>query len=129
VKLGRVLVCLMKKKRLSGLELANRLGVEPSFVSQVRFGKRPIPRASIGRWIKALQLNAEEAENFRLLALLRLSPPEISDVINSLRHQVELLRFHHRILCLGWGQESGQSMLGERPGRGAPWAAAGGHEG
>jgi transcriptional regulator with XRE-family HTH domain len=90
--LPRTIVRLMKKQKLKGTELAARLGVKPPFISQIRSGKRSIPRGSVGAWIKALRLNDEDARKFRLLALFLLSPRELGDVIDGLLEEVGQLQ-------------------------------------
>jgi transcriptional regulator with XRE-family HTH domain len=82
----------MEKHKISGIELAARLGVRPSYVSQIRTGKRSIAVHALGDWIRALRLSPEEAREFRLLGLLQLSPPEIRGFINVLRLEISQLR-------------------------------------
>lgn len=78
----------MEARAITGRELARRLGVRPSFVSQVRVGKRLIPPASIADWIKALQLTGRDADEFYALALVQYGPPELRAYVMDLRKQL-----------------------------------------
>lgn len=82
------LIRLMEARAITGRELARRLGVTPSFISQVRVGKRLIPPAVIARWIKALQLTGQDADEFRALALVQYGPPELHEYVMDLRRQL-----------------------------------------
>lgn len=88
MELPAYLVQLMDARAVEGKELARRLGVHPSFISQVRVGKSGIAPAAIGKWIKALQLTGAEADEFRALALIYRGPPELRAYINDLRKQL-----------------------------------------
>ncbi len=86
------LVLLMDAKAIPGKELARRLDVRASYVSQVRLGKCPIAPPAIGKWIKALELVGDEAEEFRALALIQQGPPELRAYVHSLRKQLAKVR-------------------------------------
>lgn len=86
------LVQLMKARAIEGKELARRLGVHPSYVSQVRVGKTPIASAAIGKWIRALGLTGAEADEFRALALIQKGPPELRAYVMDLRKQLAAAR-------------------------------------
>lgn len=82
------LIQLMAARAIQGKELARRVGVRPAYVSQVRMGKSPIAPSAIGKWIRALQLTGEEAEEFRSLALIQQGPPELRAYVMDLRKQL-----------------------------------------
>ncbi len=82
------LVKLMDARNVEGKELARRLGVRPSYISQVRCGKRPITPQAISKWVRALQLHGPEAEEFRVLALMQHGPPELQAYVADLRKQL-----------------------------------------
>jgi transcriptional regulator with XRE-family HTH domain len=75
----------MKAHAVSGKDLAKRLGVRESFVSQARKGKRPISPKSIPRWVQSLRLTESEAEEFTIEALLFHSPPQLREYVMRLR--------------------------------------------
>jgi transcriptional regulator with XRE-family HTH domain len=82
---ARTLVRLMKKQAVKGTELAQRLRVKPSFISQVRSGKRSVPPDALGRWIKALRLSEADALLFRLNTLRVDSPEQLKQAIDDLQ--------------------------------------------
>ena len=78
----------MEARSVEGKELARRLDVHPSYVSQVRVGKTPIASKAIGKWIRALQLTGDEADEFRALALIQKGPPELRAYVMDLRKKL-----------------------------------------
>lgn len=65
----------------SGAELARRLGVERSEVSQWRLGHRPVSPMTVGLLCHLLNLRPEEAQRLAALAVVEAAPPDKASVL------------------------------------------------
>ena len=54
-------------------EMAEKLGVSPSYVSAVEFGRRPVPNGWVEKIARALSLSTQEAESLSEAATLSSS--------------------------------------------------------
>lgn len=76
--------------RLTALGLTVRafgrkLGVTSSYLSKVIKGDRPVPYDRIDKWAAALDLEGDDAAEFKELAWLALSPVEVQELVAELR--------------------------------------------
>ena len=85
MSLPALLIQLMEARSIQGKDLAKRLGHRPSYVSQVRMGKRSIAPKAIPKWAHALRLTELEREEFIMEVMLSHGPPELREYVIRLR--------------------------------------------
>ena len=86
--LGSFVALRLKADGLSVRAFSRKLGMTSSYISKVLNGTRPVPYDRIGDWSTALGLGGTDAETFRELALLALSPIEVRELVGGLRREL-----------------------------------------
>jgi transcriptional regulator with XRE-family HTH domain len=84
---GAYLESLLAACGLSGRSFARLVGVQPSFVSKVLRGSRPVPADGVEPWADALGLRGAERERFLEAAWGTRTPEYMIRLIARLRKQ------------------------------------------
>ncbi len=93
---GELLGKLLKERKLSQQTLAQHVGVSQATVSQVILGKTRPRLAKIRKWADGLGLQGQDREAFVQEAALCHAPPEVLELVDQLRRDLERCRKKNR---------------------------------
>jgi transcriptional regulator with XRE-family HTH domain len=86
------ILAVLKARKLTQRQLANRLDVTEARISQILTGERPVPKRKAEAWASALGLTGSVREDFLLEVDLTHASPRVQALITDLREQLSRSR-------------------------------------